>query len=61
MLQLKMQIKNEKTICDLIILRPGLFVDDEISLEDQFKYTSNDVERNFALTNQIKQRLDIMC
>ena len=39
---------------------PGLFVDDQINLEDQFKYKSNNIERSFALTNQIQQRLDNM-
>ena len=37
---------------------PGLFVDDQINLEDQFKYKSNNIERSFALTNQIQERLD---
>ena len=37
---------------------PGLFVDDQLNLEDQFKYKSNDIKRSFALTNQIQQRLD---
>ena len=59
MQQLKMQIKkNEKIITDLINPTPGLFVDDQLNLEDQFKQKSNDIERSFALTNQIQQRLD---
>ena len=50
--------KNEKIITDLINPMPGLFVDDQLNLENQFKYKSNDIERSFALTNQIQQRLD---
>ena len=50
--------KNEKIISDLINPMPGLFVDDQLNLEDQFKYKSNDIKRSFALTNQIQQRLD---
>ena len=50
--------KNEKIISDLINPTPGLFVDDQLNLEDQFKYKSNNIERSFALTNQIQQRLD---
>ena len=50
--------KNWKIISDLINPTPGFFVDDQLNLEDQFKYKSNDIERNFALTNQIQQRLD---
>ena len=49
--------KNWKIISDLINPTPGFFVDDQLNLEDQFKYKSNDIERNFALTNQIQQRL----
>ena len=30
--------KNEKIISDLINSTPGLFVDDQLNLEDQFKY-----------------------
>ena len=30
--------KNEKIISDLINPTPGLFVDDQLNLEDQFKY-----------------------
>ena len=38
MQRLKMQIKkNEKIITDLINPTPGLFVDDQLNLEDQFK------------------------
>ena len=50
--------KNEKIISDLINPTPGLFVDDQLNLENQFKYKSNDIERSFALTNQTQQRLD---
>ena len=50
--------KNEKIISDLINPTSGLFVDDQLNLEDQLKYKGNDIERSFALTNQIQQRLD---
>ena len=50
--------KNEKIISDLINPTPGLFVDDQLNLEDQFKYKSNNIERSFALTNQMQERLD---
>ena len=52
--------KNETINRDLINPMPGLFVDDQINLEDQFKYKSNNIERSFTLTNQIQQRLDNM-
>ena len=52
--------KNETINRDLINPMSGLFVDDQINLEDQFKYKSNNIERSFALTNQIQQRLDNM-
>ena len=52
--------KNEKIISDLINPTSGLFVDDQLNLEDQLKYKGNDIERSFALTNQIQQRLDNM-
>ena len=59
MSQLKMLMKKMKKILnDLINPTPGLFVDDQLNLEDQFKYKSNDIERSFALTSQIQQRLD---
>ena len=50
--------KNEKTISNLINPTSGLFVDDQLNLEDQFKLESSNIERSFALTNQIQQRLD---
>ena len=50
--------KNEKIISDLINPTSGLFVDDQLNLEDQFKLESSNIERSFALTNQIQQRLD---
>ena len=50
--------KKRKIISDLINPTPGLFVDDQLNLENQFKYKSNDIERSFALTNQTQQRLD---
>ena len=50
--------KKWKIIRDLINPTPGLFVDNQLNLENQFKYKSNDIERSFALTNQTQQRLD---
>ena len=50
--------KNEKIISNLINPTSGLFVDDQLNLEDQFKLESSNIERGFALTNQIQQRLD---
>ena len=50
--------KNEKTISNVINPTPGIFVDYQLDLENQFKYKSNDIEESFALTNQIQERLD---
>ena len=50
--------KNEKIISNLINPTSGLFVDDQFNLVDQFKLKSSNIERSFALTNQIQQRLD---
>ena len=52
--------KNEKIISNLINPTSGLFVDDQLNLEDQLNYKGNNIERSFALTNQIQQRLDNM-
>ena len=35
-----------------------VFVDDQLNLEDQFKYKSNVIERNFNITKQLQQRPD---
>ena len=59
MLQLKMQTKKiKKIISDVIDSTPDLFVDDQLNLEDQFKYKSNVIERNFNITKQLQQRPD---
>ena len=59
MLQLKMQTKKiKKIISDVIDSTPDLFVDDQLNLEDQFKYKSNVIEINFNVTKQLQQRLD---
>ena len=50
--------KNKKIISKIINPTPGLFVDNQLNLEYQFKYKSNNIERSFALTNQTQQRLD---
>ena len=61
MLQLKMQThtKNEKIIRDVIDPTPGLFVDDQLNLEDQFKYVSNVIERGFNVINNCNRDLII--
>ena len=35
-----------------------VFVDDQLNLEDQFKYKSNVIEKNFNITKQLQQRPD---
>ena len=50
--------KNEKIISDVIDPTPGLFVNDQLNLEDHFKYKSNVIERSFNVTKQLQQRLD---
>ena len=50
--------KNEKIISDVIDPTPGLFVNDQLNLEDHFKYKSNVIERSFNVAKQLQQRLD---
>ena len=50
--------KNEKIISDVIDPTPGLFVNDQLNLEDHFKYKSNVIERSFNAAKQLQQRLD---
>ena len=52
--------KNEKIISDVIDPTPGLFVNDQLNLEDHFKYKSNVIERSFNVAKQLQQRLDIL-
>ena len=60
MLQLKIQnTKNEKIISDVIDPTPGLFVDYQLNLEDQFKYISNVIERGFNVINNCNRDLII--
>ena len=51
--------KNEKIIRDVIDPTPGLFVDDQLNLEDQFKYVSNVIERGFNVINNCNRDLII--
>ena len=50
--------KNEKIISDVIDPTPALFVNDQLNLEDHFKYKSNVIERSFNVAKQLQQRLD---
>ena len=60
MLQLNMQnTKNQKIISDVIDPTPGLFVDYQFNLEDQFKYVSNVIERGFKVINNCNRDLII--
>ena len=52
-------IKNEKIVRDVIDPTPGLFVDDQLNLEDQFKYVSNVIERGFNVINNCNRDLII--
>ena len=45
--------KNEKIISDVIDPTPGLFVNDQLNLEDHFKYKSNVIERSFNVAKQL--------
>ena len=58
MLQLKMQTKKMKTQLLILLIQLLVFVDDQLNLEDQFKYKSNVIERNFNITKQLQQRPD---
>ena len=51
--------KNEKIIRDVIDPTPGLFVDDQLNLEDQFKYVSNVIKRGFNVINNCNRDLII--
>ena len=46
--------KNIKTISDMIDPTPGLFVDDQLNLENPFEYKSNDIDRNITLTKELQ-------
>ena len=49
---------NKSVIYDTTDPTPGLTVDDKINLDKQFKFKSNDLERESDLSNQIQDRLD---
>ena len=49
---------NKELINDIIDPTPGLIVDDILNLDEQFEYSSNDLERTFDLSNQVQERLD---
>ena len=53
-LQIQEDKKKEKTISDMIDPTPGLFVDDQLNLENQFEYKSNDIDRNITLTKELQ-------
>ena len=46
--------KNEEIITEIIDPTPGLKVDATLTLEEQFEYKSNDLERTFGLSNQLQ-------
>ena len=50
--------KNEEIITEIIDPTPGLKVDATLTLEEQFEYKSNDLERTFGLSNQLQDWLD---
>ena len=49
---------NKELINYTIDPTPGLIVDDILNLDEQFEYSSNDLERTFDLSNQVQERLD---
>ena len=50
--------KNKKIVSDIIDPTPGLFVDDKLNLENQFEYTSNDIDKNLNLSRVLQDCLD---
>ena len=52
---------NKEIINDMIDPTLGLIVDNILNLDKRFEYNSNDLERTFDLSNQIQERLDIIC
>ena len=50
--------KNKKIVRDIIDPAPGIFVDDKLNLENQFKYKSNDIDKNLNLSRDLQDRLD---
>ena len=51
--------ENEKIISDVIDPTSGLFVDDKLNLEDQFKEKSNVIERSFNVKKNCNRDLII--
>lgn len=49
--------KNEKIIIDIIDPTPGLFVDDKLNLNDQFKNNKN-ISKTYTLPKQLNKSLD---
>ena len=48
------QESNEEVINDITNPTPGLIVDNALNADDsQFEYKSNDLEKNFNLSNQL--------
>ena len=50
---------NKNAIDNIIDPTPGLVVDDQINLDKQFKFQGNDLNREFNLSNNTQQRLDV--
>lgn len=51
---------NKNAIDNIIDPTPGLVVDDQINLDKQFKFQGNDLNREFNLSNNTQQRLDVL-
>lgn len=51
---------EEKAIHNIIDPTPRLVVDDQINPDKQFKFKSNDLDREFNLSNNTQQRLNVL-
>ena len=49
---------NMAVIDEIIDKAPGLIVDNKFNIDYQFKYQTNELEKNHTLSNQIQERLD---
>ena len=49
---------NMAVIDEIIDQAPGLIVDNKFNIDYQFKYQTNELEKNHTLSNQIQERLD---
>lgn len=49
---------NKEVINEIINPTPVLVVDDTINLDKQLEFNSNDLERNFELSDQLQEKLD---